>query len=505
MPNWEGIEDGSPEAARVWLARPTDDEIWTPLRKSDCHTLNRSSVPAVHIECGRSTAYPNEGVIGYNFFRGAERKLCSAIWFRKEENGKDVILHPIINAADSDKIESLYQSVITATSSLGKGLNSVMSQEAVLEDGSSKVTILKSANTLKLIVKNKGWFASLHDLQRGYGEYNVDGEENEILLGPVKHLVFVVHGIGEAYFSREEVKASGIIHQMNDLRKETQQKQVDEWRLQCKKRVTGSVSPPGRIEFLPIEWFHLLHDDSSSLMKSLRLSTLQTIPALRAIANDVVFDVLMYLTPTFCQATLECVISQIIDLYNIFKNIHPEFDGKCSLIGHSLGSVICWDLLSVMKEQQEQKDGARLAANPDGVVILSGADKNSVETAAAGSHPLAKGMQEIRETNDGHWGPALVKSMEKSLPFVPECTILLGSPLGIFLTLRGAHKTLDDLRVRAVEDARREASAGKSSLEETVYVPSASPFTLPTKSFYNIYHPSDPVACKFDVVYRLRY
>eukprot|EP00541_Cyclophora_tenuis_P013169 CAMPEP_0116576512 /NCGR_PEP_ID=MMETSP0397-20121206/20575_1 /TAXON_ID=216820 /ORGANISM="Cyclophora tenuis, Strain ECT3854" /LENGTH=51 /DNA_ID=CAMNT_0004105565 /DNA_START=1 /DNA_END=153 /DNA_ORIENTATION=+ len=46
---------------------------------------------------------------------------------------------------------------------------------------------------------------------------------------------------------------------------------------------------------------------------------------MRAIANDVVFDVLMYLTPTFCETVLECVTSQIEDLYHGFQQVHPTF------------------------------------------------------------------------------------------------------------------------------------------------------------------------------------
>ena len=309
MPTWEGIEDASAQPAHVWLARPLSDSTttdeWKPLRKTDSQALNQhaaaandadSTLTSLPIESGRATAFVKEQVVRYNFVRGAERSLCRAIWFRREEGkGKDSkpLLHPVLLDEDGAKIEALYQQAVAATGSLALGITSVLKEEVELADG-SVVKLVKNGNALKLVVANKGWFATQYNLQRGYGEYTVEGEDNEVALGPVKHLVFVVHGIGEAFFSREEVKVSSILDSMNQLRMSIQAKQIEQWKERCKSQ-KKELPPPDRIEFLPIEWFNRLHDSSSALMKSLQLSTLQTIPALRAIANDVVFDVLMYL------------------------------------------------------------------------------------------------------------------------------------------------------------------------------------------------------------------
>jgi hypothetical protein len=56
----------------------------------------------------------------------------------------------------------------------------------------------------------------------------------------------------------------------------------------------------------------------------------------------------------------------------------------------------------------------------------------------------------------------------------------LGAPIGLFLTLRGAHAVFDDLR------------------NNTVGKPKASPFTLPSGSIHNIFHPSDPIAYRIE-------
>ena len=184
--------------------------------------------------------------------------------------------------------------------------------------------------------------------------------------------------------------------------------------------------------------------------------------------------------------------TQICDLHKKFNEVHPEFKdgGNCSLVGHSLGSVICWDLLSILKEQQELK-GKREAEPTSGSSFAANQQNVGYQAYA---HP---GDEGAATAEHGTWGPSLTKRMEISLPFVPEFTLFLGSPIGLFLTLRGAHAVFDDLRRKATNDAKQAVSAVKESAEESAAVP-ASPFTLPTGALYNIFHPSDPVAYRIE-------
>jgi hypothetical protein len=510
MPNnWDCIEDVSPHAAAVWLTRSKSTDEWKPLRKTDCKLLNQNTdQKPVRIECGRATADPVTGIVFYNFFRGAQRQLCKATWFvREEKSSKEITLVPVTDEQDAAQIERLYQKAVQATSSLGKGITTILEEQVTLSN-ESKVAVSKVAGTLTMKKVPKGWFASHQDLQRGYGEYIIEGENNEMALGPVKHLTFVIHGIGEALFSRDEVKISGIIEHMNLARISIQQKQVDEWKKQCIKAVKGGIPeppPPNRVEILPIEWFSRMHDSSSSLMQSLKATTLDTIPALRAIANDVVFDVLMYLTPAFCEAVLECVTEQIIELYGTFQQIHSNFlpsGGKCSLVGHSLGSVICWDLLSILKDTSLAKRAATAASTDDSVDSpsdLYGVSVASQDSVEVGYQMYAKEAHANKARN-GTWGPSLTKPLDQCIPFEPECTILLGSPLGIFLTLRGAHPVFDLMRKAAVEDVQIKATTTQPGSTPNIHteLPTISPFTLPTASLYNIFHPSDPVAYRIE-------
>lgn len=320
---------------------------WKPLRKVDCKILNENEIRRkgqhvndnnnnsqyssnkqwrIDIDGGRSKADPVIGRIYYNFIRGEEREMISSIWFIQKDDtassssaSKDSLLTPIPllrsydqsdneppnnNNDDSDRIELLYQKAIASMSSFGQGITSILKEEVLLSDGISKVMVCKTgSNTfaMKKITKKEGsWVGGSisNILQRGYGQYEVIGEMNEILLGPVKHLIFVVHGIGEALFSRHDIKISNIIDNIDTLRSSIQQKQVDTYHKNLKlpshqqQSSSLSTSPPHRIEFIPIEWYSRIHDNSTSLMKSLQLTTLTTIPALRTIANDVVLDVL---------------------------------------------------------------------------------------------------------------------------------------------------------------------------------------------------------------------
>ena len=407
---------------------------------------------------------------------------------------------------DAIIVEELYQQAVQATSSLGSGISAVLQDEKELQDQSDfRVVIVKSTNNvLTMKMKAKGWFGASFDLQRGYGEYTIEGEEDEVILGPVKHLVFVVHGIGEALWSRKDVSVPSIIEEMNRTRIAIQRKQVSAWKKECEKsKKNGEPEPmvPYRIELLPIEWFDRIHSSSSALMKSLKATTLQTIPALRAIANDVIFDVMMYLTPDFCKIVLECVSTQIDDLFHGFQQVHQNFSsdgGKCSLIGHSLGSVIVWDLLSVLKDLSEdnvpvqcEDVGSKDRKSPPSPSKDSpfelGYQSFATETGDLSSHPV----------KDGSWGPLLKTPMTHAIPFVPEFTIFLGSPIGLFLTLRGAHsvfdKILEQTDVIAGEKVNTN-SVGKGDLNISI----TSPFSLPSGSIFNIFHPSDPVAYRIE-------
>ena len=195
------------------------------------------------IEGGRATADPKNGTIKFNFLNRPSTKLMPATWFTKEEkkNQKEFILHPLPEV-DSWQVELLYQNAVRASSSLGEGLDEIMKEEIVLEsEPEHKVVVAKVGGGLLCMKKRprKSNFLGIGEvqftLQRGYGQYTIEGEDDENALGDLTHAVFVIHGIGEAMWSKEEVSTLSMCDELEQLRMTVNKKKVATWREECKK------------------------------------------------------------------------------------------------------------------------------------------------------------------------------------------------------------------------------------------------------------------------------
>lgn len=187
-------------------------------------------------------ADPKAGTIRYNFVNRPVLKLIPATWFTKEEkkNQKEFILHPLPEA-DSWQVELLYQNAVRASSSLGEGLEEVLKEEIVLEsDAQHKVCVVQNGGLLSMRKRpRKSSFLGIgevqYTLQRGYGQYTIEGEDDENALGDLTHAIFVVHGIGEAMWSKEEVSTMSMCEELDQLRITVNRKKVATWREECKK------------------------------------------------------------------------------------------------------------------------------------------------------------------------------------------------------------------------------------------------------------------------------
>jgi len=194
------------------------------------------------------------------------------------------------------------------------------------------------------------------------------------------HLCFVVHGIGEKIWSSDKVQG------MLSLRASVEQLRVNALAQRVKHLESLSRAsedcPTGestttttaiatatagalgegagkltrqkktRTEFLPIEWFDILRgdtaDEQGDVMQRIQRVTLDTVPLFRQLANDCVLDVLLYMNPRYRQKIVTAVANRINAAYALFCEHHPGFHGnkKVSVIGHSLGSVVLFDLLA---------------------------------------------------------------------------------------------------------------------------------------------------------------
>ncbi|CAA7061232.1 unnamed protein product [Microthlaspi erraticum] len=145
---------------------------------------------------------------------------------------------------------------------------------------------------------------------------------------PVRHLVFMVHGIGQ------KVEKSNLVDDVGNFRQITAA--LGERHLTSHQRGTQ------RVLFIPCQW-----------RKGLKLSgeaavdkcTLDGVRRLREMLSATVHDVLYYMSPIYCQAIIDSVSNQLNRLFLKFLKRNPGYDGKISIYGHSLGSVLSYDIL----------------------------------------------------------------------------------------------------------------------------------------------------------------
>ncbi|XP_046717786.1 phospholipase DDHD2 isoform X1 [Silurus meridionalis] len=165
----------------------------------------------------------------------------------------------------------------------------------------------------------------------------------------VDHLVFMVHGIGPAC----DLRLRGIVQCVNEFRSAAHTLIKSHF---CTSDENKAV---GRVEFLPVNWHRVLHGESTGVDRDMERITLPSISGLRQFANDTVLDLFFYNSATYCQTILDTVASEINHLYYIFLQRNPQFTGAVSVAGHSLGSLILFDLLTNQKTAAESNNAAQ--------------------------------------------------------------------------------------------------------------------------------------------------
>ncbi|XP_038558654.1 phospholipase DDHD2 isoform X3 [Micropterus salmoides] len=374
-------------------------------------------------------------------------------------------------------------------------------------------------------------------VKRGVDNISVeipDGEPEK-----VDHLVFMVHGIGPAC----DLRFRSIIQCVNDFRSASLSLLASHYK---RAQQDGQV---GRVEFLPVNWHSALHGDATGVDEDIQRITLPSISRLRHFTNDTLLDLFFYNSPTYCQTIVDTVASEINRLHTLFKQRHPEFNGAVSVVGHSLGSLILFDLLTNQRTGSEVRKGVpseapshlncdtleqiltRLglqqfldilqAENLDleSLALCQDSDLKDLgiplgprkkilnyvkrkwlpEDCKTGAGRLVPGLQvPLQMTSDYDGNQTSGLTMQQSqfhraqsvtsavdyeyfdmgigqvsidypqLAFHPHTFFAFGSPIGMFLTVRGL-KHIDPN------------------------------YSFPTcKRFYNIYHPYDPVAYRIE-------
>ncbi|OVA14553.1 DDHD [Macleaya cordata] len=145
---------------------------------------------------------------------------------------------------------------------------------------------------------------------------------------PVRHLVFMVHGIGQ------RLEKANLVDDVGDFRRITSSL--------AERHLTTHQLKTQRVLFIPCQWRRGLKLDGESTVEKV---TLEGVRSLRFMLSATVHDVLYYMSPIYCQDIINSVSNQLNRLYMKFIKRNPGYEGKVSIYAHSLGTVLSYDIL----------------------------------------------------------------------------------------------------------------------------------------------------------------
>ncbi|KUJ15759.1 uncharacterized protein LY89DRAFT_647727 [Mollisia scopiformis] len=326
------------------------------------------------------------------------------------------------------------------------------------------------------------------EIQNDYNDRDGEDQGREI-----EHLILVTHGIGQRLGMRTE--SVNFIHDVNVLRKTLKSVYGSSADLQALNSEIDKLPKNCRVQVLPVCWRHLLDFPKKSVRQSRREHdigdafgdeeeypslediTVEGVPFVRSLITDLALDILLYQS-AYREHISTIVLEEANRIFNLFCERNPDFKGKVSMVGHSLGSAILFDILC------RQKEKPKIHASP--------------------AHQ--KYYKQRQPTPSKHQ----VKSLE--FDFEVEDFYCLGSPIGLFQMLKGRnilarHYREDALPAESpmdpdyMQDPFLAASSSSFASGDHISSITGLPLTISspkTAQLYNIFHPSDPIAYRLE-------
>ncbi|KAI8835317.1 DDHD domain-containing protein [Chytridium lagenaria] len=314
-----------------------------------------------------------------------------------------------------------------------------------------------------------------------------DGEEPD---RQINHLILVIHGIGQKLGERLEnvnfvQDCSVLRHAIKDGSRNivipTSSKEAQK---PGNKKPTLPMPDLGGVQVLPVQWRQKINfgrnkkdpvlDQDDDDRVDIDEITLDGVPSIRMLVSDVALDVLLYMTPKYRQEMVKHVTDEMNRIYRTFMQRNPKFNGKVSIYGHSLGSLLAFDILCNQPYEADTAPAgipipsAKPSPKPLRVKGMSEVDLSDMLRGAFNSN-----MRESRKVN-GLLEPVEIKY--EKLEFDVDKLFAVGSPVGLFLLLKG-----DRLKARKPDDVS-EIGLSRPAVN----------------SLYNIFHPHDPIAYRFE-------
>nr|XP_040055444.1 phospholipase DDHD1 isoform X2 [Gasterosteus aculeatus aculeatus] len=283
-------------------------------------------------------------------------------------------------------------------------------------------------------------------LHRGY----VEEASPEDRPPQTTHIVFVVHGIGQKMDIGRIIKNTGMLRE--GVRK-MEEKHFSEH--------NGE-----HVEFLPVEWRSKLALDGDTVDSI----TPDKVRGLRDLLNSSAMDIMYYNSPLYRDEITKGLTQELNRLYTLFCYRNPEFEergGKVSIVSHSLGCVITYDIMTGWDPVRFCQQEHHAVEEELDLRWMSYEEKHILEQLQL----TRKRLQELESqllTLEASKPPA-----RPALKFKIENFFCMGSPLAVFLALRGIRP-------------------GISCHQDHI---------LPTSicgRFFNVFHPTDPVAYRLE-------
>lgn len=303
----------------------------------------------------------------------------------------------------------------------------------------------------------------------------------------VTDLVLVVHGIGQKL--SERVEGFHFTHAVNDFRRLVNVEYSNDAVQHVFREDLGGVM------VLPVNWRENVSLDDGPMKDGDRVKedpnsfglkdiTPDTIPAVRGIISDVMLDIPYYMSrhkPTMLRA----LVSEANRIYRLWCRNNPSFEmeGRVHLVAHSLGSVMCMEVLSAQPTfVTPGKLDARSYTIPQTIQnTIPTAVHNTIQSTIQSTVPH-------KIQNKFSQGKL---SQGKHFEFNVKNLFLVGSPCGFFLYLD---------RANLIPRKGRNKPGVEPGDEDATGVASETPRlgSLAIDNIYNVMHPNDPIAYRLN-------
>uniref|UniRef100_A0A8B9B948 SEC23-interacting protein n=1 Tax=Anser brachyrhynchus TaxID=132585 RepID=A0A8B9B948_9AVES len=380
-----------------------DKQVWMPFSLLDSAKLEEvyNSVQpdpesvVLSTDGGRYDVYLYDRMRKAVYWDEEPSEVRRCMWFYKGD--KDSRFIPYTEDF-SDKLEAEYKRAVT-TNQWHRRLEFPNGETIVMHNPKVIVQFQPSATPDEWGTTQDGQ-ARPRVVKRGIDDDHDDIPDGE--MAQIDHLVFMVHGIGPVC----DLRFRSIVECVDDFRT------VSLKLLQTHFKKSLEERKVSRVEFLPVHWHSSLHGDATGVDRNIKKITLPSIGRLRHFTNETLLDILFYNSPTYCQTIVDKVGMEMNRLYALFMSRNPDFKGGVSVAGHSLGSLILFDILSNQKDLASSVNTGAFSGVNGTVKDVAIHDKQMTEDTSSLGSSITTSGDDLCEPEIDDDVPTLQKTLE---------------------------------------------------------------------------------------------